>query len=121
VGRHARPPSKRLLSQRNKEYVNSSANAGAERSVALLCGGDGVPRGALSRRQGGSQQRGYDSHIVCHTEAIVANWNVDIPRMGQAAGDGAGRLELGAVAARPESRVKNHLRRSRRRCKEPSP
>jgi hypothetical protein len=64
VGRHARPPSKRLPSQRNKADVHSSANAGVERSFALLVGGDGMPRGARSGRQGGYQQRGYDSHIV---------------------------------------------------------
>jgi hypothetical protein len=66
VGRHDRPPSKRLLSQRNKADVHSSANAGVERSFALLGGGDGVPRGARRGHQGGSQQRGYDSHIVRH-------------------------------------------------------
>jgi hypothetical protein len=42
-------------------------------------------------------------------QAIVANWNVEFPRTGQSAGDDVGRLELGAVPARAESRVKNHL------------
>jgi hypothetical protein len=65
VGRLARPPSECLLSQRNKADVHSSANAGVEGSFALLGFGKGVPRGALSGRQSGYQQRGYDSLIVC--------------------------------------------------------
>jgi hypothetical protein len=64
VGHHAIPPSKLLLSQRNKANVHSSANASVEGSLALLCGGDGVTRGARSGRQGESQQRGSDIHIV---------------------------------------------------------
>jgi hypothetical protein len=47
--------------------------------------------------------------MVCHTETIVANWNVDIPRTGQAARDEVGRLALGTVATRAESHGKNHL------------
>jgi hypothetical protein len=54
-------------------------------------------------------QRGYDSHIVCHTEAIVAKWNEDIPRPSQTAGDEVGGLELGDVVTRAESREMNHL------------
>jgi hypothetical protein len=56
-GRHARRPSKRLLSQRNKADVHSSTNAGVERGFALLGGGDGVSRGARSGRQAGYRQR----------------------------------------------------------------
>jgi hypothetical protein len=66
AGRHARPPSKPLMCQRNKANIHSTANAGLERSCAQLGGGDGVTRGARSGRQSGSQQRGYDSYIVCH-------------------------------------------------------
>jgi hypothetical protein len=105
VGSHARPPSTRLLSQQNKVNVHSRANAGVEGSFALLGSDDSVARGARSGRQDGSQQRGYDSHIVCHTSTIVSNWCVDIPRTCQAAGDEVGRLEMGAVATRAESRV----------------
>jgi hypothetical protein len=54
VGRHTRPPSKRPLSQWNKADVHSIANAGVERSFALLGGGDGVPRGTRNGHQGGS-------------------------------------------------------------------
>jgi hypothetical protein len=50
VGWHARPPSERLLSQRNKANVHSSANAGVEGSFAQLGGGDGVTRGARGGR-----------------------------------------------------------------------
>jgi hypothetical protein len=108
VGRHARPPSRRLLSQRNKSNVHSSANAGVEGSFEMPGGGDGVTRGARSGRQGGSQQQGNDCHIVCHAYTVVSNRNVDISRTGQAA-DEVERLELGPVLARPESRVNNHL------------
>jgi hypothetical protein len=64
VGRHSRPPSKRLLSQRNKSNIHSSANASVEGSFALLGGRDGVTRGARRGGQDGSQQWRHDSNIV---------------------------------------------------------
>jgi hypothetical protein len=79
VGRHARPPSKHLLGWWNKANAKSSANTGVEGGFALLFGGDGVIRGAGSVAQGGHQQRGYNSHVVCDTKAIDVKWDADIP------------------------------------------
>jgi hypothetical protein len=60
VGRHTRPPSKRLLSQRIKANIHSSANASVKGSFALLGGRDGVTRGARGGGQDGSQ---LESHL----------------------------------------------------------
>jgi hypothetical protein len=64
VGLYTRPPSKCLLSQRNKANIHSSANASVEGIFALLGGRDGVTRGARSGGEDGSQQRRHDSNIV---------------------------------------------------------
>jgi hypothetical protein len=64
VGRHTRPPPKRLLSQRNKANIHSSADASVEGRFPLLGGRDGVTRGARGGGQDVSQQRIHDSNIV---------------------------------------------------------
>jgi hypothetical protein len=56
VARHARPPSERLLSQRNKASVHSSANTGVEGCSELFGGGDGVTWSVRGGGQDGFQQ-----------------------------------------------------------------
>jgi hypothetical protein len=89
VGHIARPPSKRLVDQRNKADVYSSENVGVLGSFALLGGGDGVTRGACRGGQDGSQQLGI--HTVCDNSAIVANWERRRLSDGPGGGDGVRR------------------------------
>jgi hypothetical protein len=79
VERHARIPSKCLLSKRNKANFHCSTNAGVERSSALLGGGDGGTRCTRGRGQEEPQYRGYNSHVLCYTQVVdVTNRVVDI-------------------------------------------
>jgi hypothetical protein len=97
-----------LPSQRNKANVHSSANAGVGAALRCSAAVTACPElRAVDARMGPSSG---DTTITSYdTSGYCRQLECRKPQTDQAAGDVVGRLELGALATRAESRVENHL------------